>query len=59
MEDKRVCPHCGHELHSQRYLMSIDPDSEPPMWVQSGIRLVILFLVLFAVFALFSHAFSS
>ena len=54
-----ICPHCNRTIHEQqRYLMSIDPDSEPPQWAQSAARLVILFLVVFALFALFSHAFS-
>jgi hypothetical protein len=56
MEDKRVCPHCGHKLYKQPYLMSVDPDAEPPRWAQSAARWVVLFLVVFAVFALLSHA---
>ena len=25
LETKRVCEHCGHQLHDKRYLMSADP----------------------------------
>jgi hypothetical protein len=28
LEDKRHCPHCQKPLHSQRYLMSRDPNAE-------------------------------
>jgi hypothetical protein len=52
-----ICPHCKETIREeQRYLMSADPDSEPPRWAQSMGRYVILFLVLVAVFALLSHA---
>jgi hypothetical protein len=52
-----ICPHCNRTIREeQRYLMSVDPDAEPPRWAQSVARYVILFLVLVAVFALLSHA---
>jgi hypothetical protein len=55
-----ICPHCNRTIREeQRYLMSIDPDTEPPAWAQSAARWVILFLVVFAILALFSHAFSA
>jgi hypothetical protein len=55
-----ICPHCNNTIREeQRYLMSIDPDAETPRWAQSAARWVILFLVVFAIFALFSHAFTS
>ncbi|HEY2162018.1 MAG TPA: hypothetical protein VGH24_11985 [Solirubrobacteraceae bacterium] len=52
-----ICPHCSKTIREeQRYLMSVDPDAEPPQWVPSVVRYVILFLVLVAAFALISHA---
>ena len=52
-----ICPHCNSTIREeQRYLMSVDPDAEPPRWAQPLARHVVLFLVLVAVFALLSHA---
>jgi hypothetical protein len=52
-----ICPHCARTIREeQRYLMSVDPGAEPPQWAQSAARWVILFLVMFAIFALVSHA---
>ena len=52
-----ICPHCNRTIREeQRYLMSVDPDAEPPRWAQPLARYVVLSLVLVAVFALLSHA---
>jgi hypothetical protein len=54
-----ICPHCQQTIREEeRYLMSVDPNAETPTWVKSFARYVVLFLVLVAVFALLSHAFS-
>lgn len=52
-----ICPHCAKTIREEeRYLMSVDPDAEPPTWVKPLARYVLLFFVLVAVFALISHA---
>jgi hypothetical protein len=52
-----ICPHCAKTIREEeRYLMSADPEAEPPRWVKPLARYVLLFLVLVAVFALMSHA---
>jgi hypothetical protein len=56
MEDKRVCPRCGEPLYKQPYLMSVDPDAEPPRWAAPTARLIVLFAVLVAAFWLATHA---
>ena len=52
-----ICPHCNKTIREeQRYLMSVDPEAEPPRWARPLARYAILFLVLFALFAVLSHA---
>jgi hypothetical protein len=54
-----ICPHCSKTIREEeRYLMSVDPGAEPPRWAGPAARLLILFLVAFATFALLSHALS-
>lgn len=55
--DPMICPHCSKTIREEeRYLMSVDPDAEPPRWAKPLARYVILFFALVAVFALLSHA---
>ena len=47
-----ICPHCSKTIREEeRYLMSVDANAEPPRWAKPLARYLILFLVVFAFFA--------
>lgn len=41
MEDRRLCPHCGGELHRSPYLMARNPQAEMPWWGPGAIFFLI------------------